>query len=174
MISFQLEQTLPSQFATCCVLSLGFEQLNMDKISPERRSANMRAIRSQDTKPELQVRRLLHSQGYRYRLHRRDLPGKPDLVFSSRKSVIFIHGCFWHAHSCGTVRLPKSNSDYWFLKLRRNSQRDAENLAALEAVGWRVLTVWECELKEKDKVESKLRIFLGEPKFIKTRTQAKL
>lgn len=132
----------------------------VDKISPTRRSANMRAIRSSDTKPELLVRRLIHRCGYRFRLHRKDLPGKPDLVFPARKAVVFVHGCFWHMHGCASVRLPKSNAEYWQPKLARNCQRDTENIAALSAAGWRVLTIWECETTDLGSLEKKIRDFL--------------
>lgn len=132
----------------------------MDKIPPARRSANMRAIRSFDTKPELVVRKLVHRCGFRYRLHRRDLPGKPDLVFPARRAVIFVHGCFWHMHGCPSVRVPKSNMDYWKPKLERNRKRDEESVAALEAKGWRVLTVWECETSDLTVLELKIREFL--------------
>ncbi|WP_374510888.1 very short patch repair endonuclease [Niveibacterium sp.] len=132
----------------------------MDRISPSRRSANMRAIRSSDTKPELLVRRLAHRCGYRFRLHRKDLPGKPDLVFPGRKAVVFVHGCFWHMHGCPSVRVPKSNADYWQPKLTRNRERDAANVAALTQMGWRVLTVWDCETADLDVLEARLRTFL--------------
>lgn len=132
----------------------------VDKISPSRRSANMRAIRSSDTKPELLVRRLVHHCGYRFRLHRKDLPGKPDLVFPGRKAVIFVHGCFWHVHGCPSVRVPKSNVDYWNPKLERNRERDQQSYSSLEKLGWKVLIVWECEIKDLDALERKLRIFL--------------
>lgn len=132
----------------------------VDKIPPARRSANMRAIRSFDTKPELVVRKLVHRCGFRYRLHRRDLPGKPDLVFPARRAVIFVHGCFWHMHGCPSVRVPKSNMDYWKPKLERNRKRDEESVAALEAKGWRVLTVWECETSDLTVLERKIREFL--------------
>lgn len=111
----------------------------------------MRAIRSKDMKPEMRVRRLAHAMGYRFRLHRKDLPGKPDLVFSSRRAVIFVHGCFWHQHAskeCKIARQPKSNLDYWVPKLKRNIVRDMENQKALEAKGWRVMVIWECQSKD--------------------------
>lgn len=133
----------------------------MDKITPSRRSANMRAIRSSDTKPELLVRRLVHRCGYRYRLHRKDLPGKPDLVFPGRKAVIFVHGCFWHMHGCPAVRAPKSNTDYWWPKLTRNCERDAQHVRALVQSGWRVLTIWDCETSDLDALEWRVREFLG-------------
>ena len=111
------------------------------------RSANMRAIRSKGMRPELAVRRLVHGMGYRYRLHRTDLPGRPDLVFRSRRKVIFVHGCFWHRHHCKYAHVPRTNVDYWRPKLKRNAARDAKNLKALAAEGWRCLVIWECELK---------------------------
>lgn len=120
----------------------------------------MRAIRSSDTKPELLVRRLAHRCGYRFRLHRKDLPGKPDLVFPGRKAVIFVHGCFWHMHGCPGVRAPKSNVGYWQPKLARNCERDAQSVQALRQMGWRVLTVWDCETADLDTLEGQLRRFL--------------
>lgn len=124
----------------------------------------MARIRSSDTKPEMLVRRLAHALGYRFRLHRRDLPGKPDLVFPGRQSVIFVHGCFWHQHpdpACRDARPPRSRTEYWGPKLQRTAERDAENTARLEAGGWRVLVLWECELKDHDVVEERIRQFLG-------------
>ena len=108
----------------------------------------MSRIGAKDTKPEMIVRRIVHGMGYRYRLHRKDLPGKPDLVFGPRRAVIFVHGCFWHQHpepECKIARIPKSRLEYWRPKLARNVERDLEHLNALEADGWRVMTVWECE-----------------------------
>ena len=134
----------------------------MDKLSAERRSANMRQIRSKDTKPEVLLRRLLHAQGYRFRLHRKDLPGKPDLVFPSRKKAIFVHGCFWHQHpGCREGRVPGSRPEYWEPKLARNQQRDAAAQAALKEQGWHCLTVWECELKDAATVMKNVTDFLG-------------
>lgn len=135
----------------------------MDKLTPERRSENMRRIKSKDMKPELAVRRLVHSLGYRYRLHRKDLPGKPDLVFGPRKKVIFVHGCFWHGHEregCLDARRPKSNTNYWNPKLTRNKERDAERVAALEASGWQVLTIWECEVRNEKQLVTRVKNFL--------------
>lgn len=128
------------------------------------RSENMRRIRSKDTAPEMTVRRLAHGLGYRYRLHRKDIPGNPDLVFPGRRKVIFIHGCFWHQHpdpECRDARPPRSRTEYWGPKLQRNVERDAENVARLKAMGWRVLVLWECELKDRDAVADQLRSFLG-------------
>ena len=132
--------------------------------TPEDRSRIMRAVKDRDTKPEMIVRRMVHGMGYRYRLHRKDLPGKPDLVFSSRKKVIFVNGCFWHGHDCARgARTPKSNRDYWIRKINRNRQRDTQSRMALVNNGWRVLTVWECELKDRETLRSSL------PKFLETR-----
>lgn len=125
----------------------------------------MRAVKSKDTTPELRVRRLLHGMGYRYRLHRKDLPGHPDLVFASRRKVIFIHGCFWHGHDCHRgARVPKTNADYWTIKIGRNRDRDARALKALAEQGWRVLVLWECELKDEAALRETLRAFLDGPK----------
>ena len=124
------------------------------------RSANMRAIRSKDMKPELTVRRLVHGHGYRYRLHRAGLPGKPDLVFVSRRKVIFVHGCFWHAHGCKLSHVPQSNRDYWLPKLARNVARDGKNQAELAAQRWQSLVIWECELKQLAKVGQRVARFL--------------
>jgi DNA mismatch endonuclease (patch repair protein) len=125
----------------------------------------MSAIRSTGMKPEMMVRSLVHRMGYRYRLHARDLPGRPDLVFRFRKKVIFVHGCFWHQHpkpSCKDGRPPKSNTGYWGAKLARNVERDAENLRALKAMGWKVLVLWECDvLKSGTRLERLIKSFLG-------------
>jgi len=120
----------------------------------------MRRIRSKGMLPELAVRSLVHRMGYRFRLHRKDLPGKPDLVFVSRRKVIFVHGCFWHAHDCKMAHKPKSNADYWGPKLKRNQARDKKNLKALIAMGWKPLVIWECKAKFPEKLEKKLATFL--------------
>lgn len=121
----------------------------------------MRAVKGKNTGPEMIVRRLVHALGYRYRLHRKDLPGKPDLVFPARRGVIFVHGCFWHQHDCPRgARSPKSNRDYWLPKLRRNRERDAKNQARLKEEGWKVLVVWECETKDRDRLARGLKGFL--------------
>ena len=120
-----------------------------DVFSPEQRSAVMARVKGKDTTPELKVRRALHRLGARFRLHRKDLPGAPDIVLPGRKLAIFVHGCFWHGHDCARgARVPKQNRDYWLGKVGRNRERDAASRAALEADGWRVETVWECELKD--------------------------
>lgn len=122
----------------------------------------MQAVKSKDTKPEMIVRRLAHALGYRYRLHRKDLPGAPDLVFPGKKTVFFVHGCFWHGHDCARgSRQPKTNAEYWRAKITRNAKRDAANLKALEAQGWRALVVWECELKDRGALTDQIKAFLG-------------
>ena len=131
-----------------------------DTRTKEQRRRIMQAVRGKDTGPEWTVRRLLHSLGYRYRLHRRDLPGKPDLVFPIRKKAIFVHGCFWHAHGCRYGRPPKSRLDYWLPKLKQNKKRDAEKRDRLEALDWQVLTVWQCEIKNLDDLTARLCAFL--------------
>src|SRR5947208_105211 len=120
-----------------------------DNLTPEQRSFNMSRIRSGNTKPELLIRSILHNLGYRYRLHRRELPGKPDLVFPSRRKVIFVHGCFWHMHKCrfGSVK-PKSNADYWEAKRLSNVKRDRDHIKSLKSIGWKVFVIWECQTKD--------------------------
>lgn len=134
--------------------------------SPEVRRRIMQAVKSKDTAFEMRVRRLLHAKGYRYRLHKKALPGCPDLVFSSRRKVIFLHGCFWHGHPCTRgKRVPKSNTDYWTAKISRNKTRDAAAQAELQALGWESLIVWECELaKAPASILSKVSEFLGPPR----------
>ncbi|MGH9584478.1 MAG: very short patch repair endonuclease [Bryobacteraceae bacterium] len=134
----------------------------MDNRSRESRSALMSRIRSEDTAPEMTVRRLLHSMGYRYRLHPKNLPGKPDVVFPARRRVIFVNGCFWHAHGCKIGRPPKSKLDFWEEKLNRNRQRDEKNRIALEQAGWKVLTVWQCETKNTEWLRKTLASFMAE------------
>lgn len=124
----------------------------------------MRAVKSKDTKPEMIVRRMVHAMGYRYRLHGRELSGKPDLVFAGRRKVIFVHGCFWHGHNCSRgARQPKANGEYWKAKIARNAQRDMANAIVLQKNNWQVMTVWECEtrLSERKLLEQRLREFLG-------------
>ena len=129
-----------------------------DVFSPEKRSAVMRAVKSKDTKPELRLRKALHRLGYRYRLNVKDLPGKPDLVFPKYRVALFVHGCFWHGHECKRGRRkPKTNADYWREKIQRNRVRDRQNAQALEALGWRVITVWECDLAALDPADLPIR-----------------
>lgn len=133
----------------------------MDTVSAEKRRNNMRRIRSKNTTPELRVRRLVYSMGYRYRLHYNKLPGKPDLVFIGRKKIIFVHGCFWHGHICKKgQRKPKSNQLYWTTKIDSNKNRDLRTRTALIESGWDVLILWECELKNLPIVEHRIRNFL--------------
>ena len=134
-----------------------------DTVAPQRRSEIMPNIQAKDMKPEMQVRRLVHSMGYRYRLHRKDLPGKRDRVFPGRRKVIFVHGCFWHQHAdpvCKIVRLPQSNRDYWWPKLERNAARDAEQEAKLGELGWGVLILWECEVEDDTALRERIQEFL--------------
>lgn len=135
----------------------------MDIVSPTKRSAMMRAVKQKNTGPELRLRKMLHALGYRYRLHPKELPGKPDLVFPSRRTVIFVHGCFWHGHDCRAGRAPSSNTEYWNSKIAANRERDSRTVAALEERGWRVLTVWECMLKDDEDALSSIIDFLEEP-----------
>ncbi|WP_201694558.1 very short patch repair endonuclease [Paraburkholderia hiiakae] len=133
----------------------------VDSVSPSRRSEIMGCVRSRDTKPEMLVRRLIYSMGYRYRLHAKDLPGKPDLVFRSRRKVIFVHGCFWHRHpGCALARLPKSREEFWLPKLESNRLRDLKNDRSLRDANWGVLVVWECELGDVAVLTNKIKEFL--------------
>jgi DNA mismatch endonuclease (patch repair protein) len=126
------------------------------------RSAVMRRVKGRDTTPELKVRRALTALGARYRLQRADLPGKPDIVMPGRRLAIFVHGCFWHGHDCARgSRVPKANRDYWVGKVERNRARDARSREALAALGWRVETIWECDLKDSASLEARLRGLLG-------------
>jgi len=134
----------------------------MDRISVKRRSANMQRIRRAGTKPELIVRRIVRELNHRYRLHRKDLPGRPDLVFSKLRRVIFVHGCFWHQHKgCKRATLPQSNTDFWLTKLARNKARDTRQAAMLKADKWKVLVVWECETKIPIKLTKRIERFLN-------------
>lgn len=127
-----------------------------------KRSAIMRAVGSVNTKPEIAVRKLAHALGYRFRLHRADLPGKPDIVFPSRAKAIFVHGCFWHGHDCKRgAREPKTNVEYWRGKISRNMARDKASITALRAIGWKPLIVWECELRMPPKLSKKIARFLA-------------
>ena len=135
----------------------------VDTVPPEVRSRIMAKIRSKDTKPEMKVRRLLHSLGYRYRLHRADLPGRPDLVFPSRRKVVFVNGCFWHYHhSCQRASVPATNEDSWLAKLEQNRERDKSNIALLNESGWEVTTVWECQLGDLVTTTERLTTFLDQ------------
>lgn len=133
-----------------------------DVHTPEQRSRNMAAIKGRNTVPEMVVRRLVHGMGYRYRLHRRDLPGRPDLVFSKARKVIFVNGCFWHMHDCryGAVR-PRTNADFWTKKRNSNVKRDKKVREGLKRDGWKILTIWECEVRSVDALRNTLIGFLA-------------
>lgn len=131
------------------------------KKTEEERARMMRGFKRENTGPELVVRRLAHRLGYRFRLHRKDLPGRPDIVFASRKKVIFVHGCFWHSHGCALTRVPKRNLEYWIPKLTRNRARDVTNLRELAKTGWSCLVLWECEIRAREEdLLARLRGFL--------------
>ncbi|HWE47500.1 MAG TPA: DNA mismatch endonuclease Vsr [Caulobacteraceae bacterium] len=129
-----------------------------DVFTREKRSQVMARVKGKDTTPELAVRRLLTRLGLRYRLHRKDLPGKPDVVMAGRRTVVCVHGCFWHGHDCARgARVPKANNAYWVEKIARNKTRDERAAAALAGAGWKTITVWECELKDEAKLEKRLK-----------------
>lgn len=128
-----------------------------DIFSKEKRSQVMARVKSNDTKPEMLVRRFLHARGFRYGLHNKKLPGSPDIVLRRYKTVIFVHGCYWHGHEgCKYSHLPQSNTEFWEAKILRNRERDAANVEALQAKGWNVIQIWECDLKTKDRRERTL------------------
>jgi DNA mismatch endonuclease (patch repair protein) len=133
----------------------------VDNLSPSERSKIMARVRSKNSRPEMVVRRLIHAEGYRYRLHVQDLPGCPDMVFRGRRKVIFVHGCFWHRHeSCALARMPKSRIDFWAPKLEANKKRDERNKRHLEDEGWTVMTIWECEISDTGRLKIAIRRFL--------------
>jgi DNA mismatch endonuclease, patch repair protein len=133
----------------------------MDTLTRKQRSERMRRVRSHDTKPELELRRLVWGLGYRYRKNRRDVIGQPDIAFIGQKRVIFLHGCFWHRHNCASGRrAPKSRNAFWSAKFEQNVRRDAQVRRELKTAGWRALVIWECELRDRSKVERRVRKFL--------------
>lgn len=135
----------------------------VDTLTPEQRSERMSRVRGRDTGPEWTVRRLTHGMGYRYRLHDKNLPGKPDLVFPGRHKAIFVHGCFWHRHpdpECKLARLPKSRREFWEAKLEGNRKRDEANIARLETEGWGVLVIWECQTRDTEGLKQRIKNFL--------------
>jgi DNA mismatch endonuclease (patch repair protein) len=139
----------------------------MDTLSPGRRTENMRRVRGKNTRPEIAVRRLLHALGYRFRVHFKGLPGKPDIVFPKRKKVVFVHGCFWHQHpdaACSGSRIPKSRPEFWTDKLGNTQRRDIAQQNALLAMGWDYLIVWECQIRDREGLEEALARFLGPPR----------
>ena len=133
-----------------------------DTMSPAERSRRMALIRSKDTIPEIVVRRLVHALGYRFRVHRKDLPGRPDLVFPARRKVIFVHGCFWHQHpGCRVAHVPATRPDYWRAKFAATAERDERTMASIAALGWEALIIWECSLRDREALSDTLRTFLG-------------
>ena len=135
-----------------------------DKFTAEQRSAVMRKVPGKDSSAEMKLRRLLTRMGLRYRLHRKDLPGSPDVAMPGRKAAVFVHGCFWHGRDCKRgARAPKANAEYWTAKINRNRARDAAALEALTGMGWRPLVVWECELKDEARVEARVRDVITSP-----------
>ena len=136
----------------------------MDTRTPEQRRRIMQSVKSKDTGPELVVRRLLHGMGYRYRLHRKDLPGRPDIAFGPRRKAIFVHGCFWHGHGCAKGRLPKSRLDYWQPKVDKNRERDRTKEEQLKSLGWSVLTIWQCETADLETLAARLQDFVDNGK----------
>lgn len=157
-MSLWREKMLP-----CCQIHKDYVRAMVDTRTSEQRRRIMQSVGQKHTGPEMAVRHILHGLGYRYRLHRRDLPGTPDLVFPGRRKVIFVHGCFWHGHACPKGRLPKSRPEFWVPKIERNKERDAAALEALREIGWQTLTVWQCETKDPTELKSKLVDFLGQP-----------
>lgn len=134
----------------------------MDKITKKQRSRNMAAIKTKNTKPEITVRKLLHRNGLRFRLHQRKLPGKPDIVLKKHKTAIFVNGCFWHHHkNCRRANIPKTNTEYWIPKINRNTERDRKAIKELKKMGWDTLVIWECEVKDRKKMIKKLNNKLG-------------
>jgi DNA mismatch endonuclease, patch repair protein len=121
-----------------------------DRLTREQRSDNMRAVRTRDTAPEIMARKVAHRLGFRFRLHRKDLPGSPDIVFPKYRTAIFVHGCFWHGHGCSRSKLPKSNVEFWKEKIRKNRVRDEKAVVELQKSGWRVITLWQCEIRSFD------------------------
>ena len=132
-----------------------------DRVTEEQRRRNMAAVRSTDTLPERAVRSILHKLGLRFRLHQRALPGAPDIVLTRHKTAVFVHGCFWHGHSCPRGKVPSTRPEFWLPKLQRNGERDRTNAASLRKLGWRVLTVWECELGEPGQLARRLARAFG-------------
>lgn len=129
----------------------------VDRLTPDQRRLNMSRVRAKDTRPEMIVRRLLHSLGFRFRLHRRDLPGRPDIVLPRYRAAIFVHGCFWHGHDCSLFRMPATRTDFWAMKIAANRRRDEDAVSRLHDIGWRSLLIWECALRGRGRLpEEKL------------------
>ena len=134
--------------------------LGVDRVTPETRSKIMAAVKSKNTGPEMAIRRALHRRGFRYALHAADLPGKPDLVFRSRRKIVFVHGCFWHGHSCSKGRPPKTRIGFWSAKINANRARDRKTARLLRQDSWSVMTVWQCQTKDLDKLADRIAGFL--------------
>lgn len=143
----------------------------VDRLTPDQRRLNMSRVRAKDTRPEMIVRRLLHSLGFRFRLHRRDLPGRPDIVLPSYRAAVFVHGCFWHGHDCSLFRLPATRTEFWAAKIAANRRRDGDAVSALHDIGWRSLLIWECALRGRgrlpaEKLTDRITAFiLGDTQF---------
>ena len=137
----------------------------VDTRTPEQRSRIMKSVKSKNTRPEMTVRQTLFRMGYRYRLHYKSLPGRPDVVFPGRRKAILVHGCFWHHHGCKIGKLPRSHLDYWLPKLEQNVRRDRANIEQLESLGWRVLVIWQCQTVDADALGAQLTTFLDEQKI---------
>lgn len=143
----------------------------VDRLTPDQRRLNMSRVRAKDTRPEMIVRRLLHSLGFRFRLHRRDLPGRPDIVLPHYQAAIFVHGCFWHGHDCSLFRMPATRTDFWAAKIAANRRRDEDAVAGLHGMRWRSLLIWECALRGRgrlpaEKLTDKITAFiLGDTPF---------
>jgi DNA mismatch endonuclease (patch repair protein) len=135
-----------------------------DTRTTEQRRRIMQSVKGRNTGPEMTVRRLLYGEGYRYRLNVKKLPGSPDIVFLARRKVVFVHGCYWHGHGCRKGKLPKSRLDYWGEKIEANRARDARKEGELQALGWDVLTVWQCEIADTERLTTRLKAFLGDSK----------
>ena len=143
-----------------------------EKLNPEQRSRNMAAVKNKNTAPEIIVRKTLHRLGYRFRLHRRDLPGNPDIVLPKYRAVIFVHGCFWHGHpGCSRASRPQTTAEFWNTKLDKNLRRDQEVQARLHALGWRVLVIWQCRTKDREQLEQQINHFLQSTPRINYGTQ---
>lgn len=133
----------------------------IDRVSPKKRSWMMGRVKNKNTAPEIKLRKLIFSMGFRYRLHCKDLPGRPDIVFLGRKKVIFVHGCFWHGHpNCKASKLPETRKEFWNTKINSNQERDRKNIKDLENLGWKVLVIWQCELNDILNITQKIRSFL--------------
>ena len=165
-ISEKKTSTRPSDMALFSLWYLmyisGWPRDNMDRVSRQTRSAIMASVQTKHTGAEKSVRSIIHKNGLRFRLHSASLPGHPDIVFPKQKKVLFVHGCFWHGHKCKYGRLPKSKLDYWEPKIARNRERDRRQIKTIRSLGWKVMVVWQCELKKESGIKKKMMSFLAE------------